>query len=84
MDWDYAKCGWSGFQRQVKTQWGKLGDTDLRWIAGDRGRLEGRIQRRYALNRVDAAQQVESWSRAFDRGELSMNERYTDDGNRHE
>jgi uncharacterized protein YjbJ (UPF0337 family) len=46
---------------QVKSQWGKLTDDDLKNIAGKRQQLVGKLQERYGVLRGDIEKQINEW-----------------------
>ena len=52
MNWDQIEGGWDQLAGQVKSQWGKLTDDDLKNIAGKRQQLVGKLQERYAEGAV--------------------------------
>lgn len=63
MNKDQWQGKWKQLTGQVKQQWGQLTDDDLDQIAGDRERLEGRIQERYGIEREEARRQIEEFER---------------------
>ena len=52
---------WHTLTGQLKSQWGKLTDDDLKVIAGKRDQLLGKLQERYGLVKDDAARQIATW-----------------------
>ena len=54
MNADIFKGKWKQLRGDVKKWWGDLTDDDLDRIAGERDKLVGRIQERYAFDRQPA------------------------------
>ena len=52
---------WHTLAGQLKSQWGKLTDDDLKVIAGKREQLLVKLQERYGLVKDDAARQIDTW-----------------------
>ena len=50
------------FVGQVKKQWGKLTDDDLKNVEGRLDLLSGAIQKRYGVAKEEAAKQVQKWA----------------------
>jgi len=63
MNKDQWQGKWKQLTGQVKKQWGQLTDDDLDQIAGDRERLEGKIQERYGIEREEARKQIDEFER---------------------
>jgi uncharacterized protein YjbJ (UPF0337 family) len=61
MNWDQIEGRWDQFAGQVKVQWGKLTDDDLKTIAGKRQQLVGKLQERYGIVKADIEKQVNTW-----------------------
>jgi uncharacterized protein YjbJ (UPF0337 family) len=61
MNWDQIKGNWTQVTGRVKTQWGKLTDSDLDVVAGHRDQLAGKIQERYGIAKDDAERQLAAW-----------------------
>jgi uncharacterized protein YjbJ (UPF0337 family) len=61
MNWDRIKGNWEQVTGNVKTQWGKLTDDDLKVIAGHRDQLAGKIRERYGVAKDEAEQQLAAW-----------------------
>ncbi len=59
MNKDVMKGQWKQVRGQVKIWWGKLTDSDLDQINGERERLIGKLQERYGYTREQAAKEVE-------------------------
>lgn len=62
MNWDQITNHWTQVCDQIKVTWGKLTEDDLTAIAGDRERLVGLLQSRYAYARVHAERRVDEFS----------------------
>lgn len=61
MNWNQIEGRWDQFAGQVKSQWGKLTDDDLKNIAGKRQHLVGKLQERYGVLKEDLEKQVSHW-----------------------
>ncbi len=61
MDWNRIEGNWKEFKGKVKQAWGKLTDDELDKISGKREELEGKIQKRYGVNKDLAKQDVDEW-----------------------
>ena len=66
MNSDTLKGQWHQLKGEVKTQWGKLTDSDLDQIAGQSEKLIGAIQEKYGYARDRAAKEVEDFKAASD------------------
>lgn len=58
MNSDTLKGQWHQVKGEVKTQWGKLTDSDLDQIAGQSEKLIGLIQERYGYARGRAEEEL--------------------------
>ena len=67
MNADTLKGQWHQVKGEVKTQWGKLTDSDLDQIAGQSEKLIGVIQERYGYARDRAEQEVRNFQAEMDR-----------------
>ena len=61
MNWNQIEGRWDQLAGQVKSQWGKLTDDDLKNIAGKRQQLVGKLQERYGILKDDIEKQVNHW-----------------------
>jgi uncharacterized protein YjbJ (UPF0337 family) len=61
MNWTQIEGRWDQLAGQVKSQWGKLTDDDLKNIAGKRQQLAGKLQERYGILKEDVEKQINSW-----------------------
>ena len=66
MNADTLKGQWHQMKGEVKTQWGKLTDSDLDQIEGQSEKLIGKIQERYGYARDRAEQEVRDFRRESD------------------
>jgi uncharacterized protein YjbJ (UPF0337 family) len=69
MNWNQIEGRWDQFAGQVKSQWGKLSDDDLKNIAGKRQQLVGKLQERYGVLKEDLEKQVNHWLGTVKTGE---------------
>jgi uncharacterized protein YjbJ (UPF0337 family) len=63
--WDQIAGGWKQFRGEVRKQWADLTDDDLEYIAGERDKLEGKLQERYGIAKQEAAAQVDRFETDF-------------------
>jgi len=61
MNWQQIEGRWDQLAGQVKSQWGKLTDDDLKNIAGKRQQLVGKLQERYGVLKEDIDKQINYW-----------------------
>jgi uncharacterized protein YjbJ (UPF0337 family) len=61
MNWSQIEGRWQTLTGQLKSQWGKLTDDDLTYIAGRRDQLLGKLQERYGVVKDDADEQIDKW-----------------------
>jgi uncharacterized protein YjbJ (UPF0337 family) len=61
MNWDQIEGKWDQLKGALKMKWAKLTDDDLKFIAGKKDQLIGRVQERYGISKEEAQRQVESW-----------------------
>ena len=61
MNSDTLKGQWKQLKGDVKKQWAKLTDDDLKQIEGHKDKLVGKIQERYGSTREDAERQADDW-----------------------
>jgi len=65
MNADVFKGQWKQIKGEVKSQWGKLTDDDLKNIAGKRQQLVGKLEERYGIMKDDIEKQVNTWLAAI-------------------
>jgi uncharacterized protein YjbJ (UPF0337 family) len=61
MNWDQIQGQWKVMKGKAREQWGKLTEDDVEEAAGDRERLEGKIQARYGSSKEEARREVDEW-----------------------
>jgi uncharacterized protein YjbJ (UPF0337 family) len=61
MNWTQIEGQWHQLTGQVKSQWAKLTDDDLKNIAGKREQLIGKLQEHYGILKDDAEKQIDTW-----------------------
>ncbi len=61
MNWEQIEGKWDQVKGDVKTQWAKLTDDDLKFVSGSRDRLIGKIHERYAVIKEQAMKDVDAW-----------------------
>lgn len=64
MNWDQVQGKWKQYKGQLRTKWGKLTDSDLDVIEGNRQQLVGKIQEYYGLTKEVAEKQVDEFVRS--------------------
>jgi len=64
MNWDQLEGKWKQLKGGIRTQWGKLTDDDLEYMAGSKDKFVGRLQERYGIAREEAQKQADSWLKA--------------------
>lgn len=66
MNWDQVQGKWKQYKGQLRTKWGKLTDSDLDVIEGNRQQLVGKVQEYYGLTKEAAEKQVDEFVHALD------------------
>jgi len=61
MNSDTFKGKWLQFKGELKKQWGRFTDDDLKQIEGDYDKFMGKLQERYAEKRDDVNKWTEEW-----------------------
>lgn len=61
MNWDRVEGNWKQFTGDIKKQWGKLTDDDLKAIGGEREKLMGKLQERYGIARDEAYEKIDEF-----------------------
>jgi len=69
MNWDQMEGKWKQYSGKVREKWGKLTDSDLEVIKGQRQQLVGKIQERYGIAKDDAERQVNEFTNSLSPGE---------------
>jgi uncharacterized protein YjbJ (UPF0337 family) len=57
MTWDRIKADWKDVKGRARVKWGKLTDSELARIRGNREQLEAAVQRRYGIAKAEARRQ---------------------------
>lgn len=57
-NWSTIQGHWNDYKGRIKEKWGKLTDSDLEQIEGERDRLIGTLQMRYGMAKEKVEQQV--------------------------
>lgn len=65
MNWDQVEGKWKQYKGTVREKWGKLTDSDIEVIRGQRDQLVGRIQERYGIAKEVAQEQVDQFVQAL-------------------
>jgi uncharacterized protein YjbJ (UPF0337 family) len=68
MNWDQVQGKWKQYSGKVREKWGKLTDSDLEVIHGQREQLVGRIQERYGIAKDEAERQVNEFTAGIGAG----------------
>lgn len=63
MNWDQVQGKWKQYKGQLRTKWGKLTDSDLDVIEGNRQQLVGKVQEYYGLTKEAAETQIDEFVR---------------------
>ncbi len=61
MNWNQIEGQWLQMSGHVKAQWAKFTDDDIKFVAGKRDQLVGKVQERYGILKDDAEKQVNDW-----------------------
>lgn len=61
MNWNLVSEKWTQLSSQVKSQWDKITDEDLKEIDGSQEVLTAKLQERYGFLRMDAEKKVAEW-----------------------
>jgi uncharacterized protein YjbJ (UPF0337 family) len=64
LDWNRIESGWTQhYKATIKQQWGRLTDTQLDQIAGNREHLAVQIQESYGVTKKEAGKQLYDWQK---------------------
>ena len=77
MNSDTFKGQWHQIKGEVKTQWGKLTDSDMDQIEGQSEKLIGKIQERYGYAKDRAEQEFANFQAASGKFGEDVNENTT-------
>lgn len=61
MNWTRVEAKWSQLSGQAKSEWAKLTDDDLKYIAGKKEQLIGKLQEQYGILKEEAERQTDAW-----------------------
>jgi uncharacterized protein YjbJ (UPF0337 family) len=62
MNWTQIEGKWAQLKGDVKSQWGKLTDDDLKHVGGRFDNLVGKVVERYGVKKEQAHAQVSAWA----------------------
>jgi uncharacterized protein YjbJ (UPF0337 family) len=65
MNWDQIEGQWKQFGSQVKSQWAKFTDDDVKNLSAKKDDLIGKIQERYGILKEEAEHQVDHWLKSL-------------------
>ncbi|MBO6901091.1 MAG: CsbD family protein [Rhizobiaceae bacterium] len=61
MNWSIVEGKWNQLKGSIQSKWGKLTDSEIEEIKGDREKMIGKIQERYGKTREAAEKEVNDW-----------------------
>jgi uncharacterized protein YjbJ (UPF0337 family) len=61
MNWNQIEGQWHQLAGQIKSEWAKFTDDDLKNVAGKREQFVGKLQEHYGVLKDDAEKQVDKW-----------------------
>jgi uncharacterized protein YjbJ (UPF0337 family) len=61
MNWDQLEGQWHQVAGNLRSQWGKLTDDDVKHVAGKKDVLLGKLQERYGILKDEAEKQANEW-----------------------
>ena len=64
MNWDQIEGKWKQMKGDLRQKWGKLTDSDMEYIAGNKDKFLGRMQERYGYSKEQAQQELDTWNAA--------------------
>jgi uncharacterized protein YjbJ (UPF0337 family) len=70
MNWDHIEGKWTRFTGSARERWGIITSDDILTMTGHKDNLDGRIQERFGIARVEAERQADEWSQALEEGRL--------------
>jgi uncharacterized protein YjbJ (UPF0337 family) len=71
MNWDVIKGNWKELKGHARETWGKLTDSDLDQIAGQRDQLLGKLQQQYGWGKDEAEKQLDQFMQHHSRTSAS-------------
>jgi uncharacterized protein YjbJ (UPF0337 family) len=64
MNWDIVEGKWGQFTGSLRQKWGKLTDSDLETVRGEKDKFVGLLQERYGKRKDEAEKELDEWLRA--------------------
>ena len=61
MNWQQVEGQWKQVKAEMKSQWAKLTDDDLKNLAAKKDNIVGKLQERYGIVKDDAEKQVDAF-----------------------
>jgi uncharacterized protein YjbJ (UPF0337 family) len=61
MNWDIVEGKWNQVKGSIRQKWGKITDSELETIAGEKDKFLGLIQERYGKRRDEAERELDDW-----------------------
>lgn len=61
MNWDQIEGKWTEYTGKAQQRWGKLTDSDLQEVKGNRRELSGKLQARYGYAKEEAEREIDDW-----------------------
>jgi uncharacterized protein YjbJ (UPF0337 family) len=61
MNWDIVEGKWNQMKGTVRQKWGKLTDSDIETIGGEKDKFLGLLQERYGKRRDEAERELDDW-----------------------
>lgn len=64
MNWDIVEGKWGQLKGTLRQKWGKLTDSDLETVRGEKDKFVGLLQERYGKRRDEVEEEVDEWLRS--------------------
>ena len=61
MNWQQVEGQWKQVKAEMKSQWAKLTDDDLKNLAAKKDNIVGKLQERYGIVKDDAEKQLDAF-----------------------
>lgn len=61
MNWDIVEGKWNQVKGSIRQKWGKITDSEIETIAGEKDKFLGLIQERYGKRRDEAERELDDW-----------------------
>ena len=65
MNWDRIEGSWKEAKGKVKAKWGRLTDSEIDQIKGNREQLEGALQRAYGQTKDQVKKEVDDFASKY-------------------